>query len=107
MTEEGDKESRNYYDGYYWGNEPYSSRDLPGRKSDEQLVMEVKSKIDSLGFSSVEVEVKNGVAILTGSVQDYVQRKKVGAEVWKTHGIIEVLNNLQVEGADTAGPATQ
>jgi osmotically-inducible protein OsmY len=104
---EGNKESEKYYDGYYWSNEPYSSRALPGRKNDEELRKEVISKHANLGFSGIEVRVNNGAVILSGSVQNYVQRSKVGAGVWKIPCVVEVLNNLHVEGADTAGPALQ
>lgn len=29
--------SKDYYAGYYWGNDPYDSSEISGRKSDEEL----------------------------------------------------------------------
>lgn len=31
-NEYGKKKSEDYYTGYYWGNHPYESNELPGRK---------------------------------------------------------------------------
>jgi len=97
--------SKNYYSGYTWGNEPYSSAELPGRKSDEELRNDVIANLSALGLSQVNISVKNSVAILTGNVRTYEQRRKAGAEVWRTHGISEVLNELNVTEPETAGPS--
>ena len=29
--------ARDSYAGYYWGNDPYESYEMPGRKTDEEL----------------------------------------------------------------------
>ena len=103
---EGD-ESEKYYDGYYWGNEPYSSRDLPGRQKDEELARDAVARLENLGLSKIQVRVSNAVAILTGTVQNYEQKRTAGVAVWKTPGIVKVSNNLYVQNADTSGPAAQ
>jgi osmotically-inducible protein OsmY len=97
--------SENYYSGYYWGNEPYSSTQIPGRKSDEDLRNDIIANLSALGLSQVNVTVKNGIATLTGTVSHYQQRSKAGAEAWRTHGILEVLNELDVTDPETAGPS--
>jgi osmotically-inducible protein OsmY len=97
--------SKNYYSGYYWGNEPYSSTELPGRKSDEDLRNDVIANLSKLGFSEVTVSVRNSVATLTGTVRTYNQRRNAGAEAWRTHGISQVLNELHVTEPETAGPS--
>jgi osmotically-inducible protein OsmY len=101
----GEELGEDYYAGYYWGNDPYRSSELSGRRSDEELEKAVLARLESLGFSRLEVRVSNAVAILSGTVQDYVERRKAGAEVWKIRGIIKVFNNLKIKGTDTAGPA--
>jgi hypothetical protein len=95
-----------YYAGYYWGNDPYSSAQMPGRKSDEELKNDVLSNLAAPELSKIDVSVTNAVAILTGTVKDYEQKRKAGAEVWRTSGIARVLNNLQVSDPETAGPSS-
>jgi hypothetical protein len=36
--------AQDYYAGYYWGNEPYESYDLPGRKTDSELKSSVLAR---------------------------------------------------------------
>ncbi len=97
--------SENYYSGYYWGNEPYSSAQIPGRKSDEELRSDILANLSASDLSKINVSVKNGIATLTGTVRHYEQRRKAGAEAWRTHGILEVLNELDVTDPETAGPS--
>jgi osmotically-inducible protein OsmY len=105
ITEEARKEqAKDYYAGYYWGNDPYSSSEMPGRKSDDQLKSDILAKFSGTDLSQIQVSVKNAVVTLTGSVKDYDQKRKAGAEAWRTPGIMEVLNDLQVTDPDTAGP---
>jgi hypothetical protein len=112
MSKETDSEdeikkelSEDYYAGYYWGNQPYRSSEVPGRKSDEDLANDVLVRLRTLGFSKVQVRVANGAAILTGKVQDYLEKRNAGVEAWKIPGIVEVSNNLQIMSADTEGLA--
>src|SRR5579884_449237 len=105
ITEEARKEqARDYYAGYYWGNDPYSSAEMPGRKSDDELRNDILAKLSGSALSQIHVSVKNGVVTLTGSVKSYEQKRKAGAEAWRTSGIMEVLNDLQVTDPETAGP---
>lgn len=94
-----------YYAGYYWGNDPYSSAQMPGRKSDEELKNDVLANFAEPELSQVNVSVANAVVTLTGTVKDYEQRRKAGAEAWRTPSITRVLNNLQVSDPETAGPS--
>jgi hypothetical protein len=97
-----------YYAGYYWDrNDPYSSSQLPGRKSDEDLKNDILANLSGLGLSQINVSVKNAIATLTGTVRDYKQRREAGAEAWRTRGITEVLNNLNVSDPETAGPPSR
>lgn len=93
------KDQDHYYAGYYWGNEPYASSELPGRKSDVELQKDALSRLENLGFSQVDVRVTNGAAILTGTVRNNVEKRDAGVEVWKTPGIVKVSNSLQVRAA--------
>jgi hypothetical protein len=112
MSENERKGSReepadDYYAGYYWGNDPYSSAQMPGHKSDEELKNDVLSNLAETDLSQISVSVTNAVAILTGTVKDYEQKRKAGAEAWRTSGIARVLNNLQVSNPETAGPSSK
>jgi len=101
----GEEPADDYYAGYYWGNDPYSSAQMPGRKSDEELKNDVLSNLAETDLSQINVSVTNAVAILTGTVKDYEQRRKAGAEAWRTSGIARVMNNLRVSNPETAGPS--
>jgi osmotically-inducible protein OsmY len=99
---------QDYYAGYYWGNDPYESYDLPGRKSDSELkksILERLHKNCSLMMDSITISVENGTVVLTGQVKTYKERRLVGKEVWLTYGVVKVLNELQVSEPETAGPS--
>jgi osmotically-inducible protein OsmY len=96
-----------YYEGYYWGNEPYNSRDLSGRRTDEELkasILENLGKSTEFDSSAIKVSVINATATLSGTVRTYEERRLVGKEVWSTAGVIKVLNELEVHDPETAGP---
>ncbi|HYZ51048.1 MAG TPA: BON domain-containing protein [Nitrososphaeraceae archaeon] len=98
-----------YYAGYYWGNEPYESYDLPGRKADSELKSSISERLrlscESILLSSIVVSVEDGIVILTGRVKTYKERRLVAQEVWRTSGVVKVLNELQVTEPETAGPS--
>ena len=103
------EEAQDYYAGYYWGNDPYDSYDLPGRKSDSELKSSILERlrvnIDGLSLDSIAISVDNGIVVLTGRVKTYKRRRLVGQEVWRTCGVVKVLNELQVTEPETAGPS--
>ena len=99
---------QDYYAGYYWGNDPYESYDLPGRKSDNELkssILERLHKNCSLLMDSITISVDNGTVVLTGRVKTYKARRLLGQEAWRTCGVVKVLNELQVSEPETAGPS--
>lgn len=61
--EEPRKEAaKDYYAGYYFGNNPYtSSEDLPGRKSDEELKKDVITT--SVVPQGTSLDITNGNSI--------------------------------------------
>ena len=82
--------SEDYYSGYYWGNEPYDSSEISGRKSDEELKNKINenlrknSKIDS---SRIDVYVNNSAVTLKGLVKTYEERGLAGQEAWNISGV--------------------
>jgi hypothetical protein len=100
--------SRDYYAGYYWGAHPYESYELPGRKSDNELKNSIVERLrikNMMNSNSITISTDNGAVIISGSVRTYAERKSIGKVVWKTSGVVEVLNNLQVTKPETAGPS--
>ena len=91
--------AEDYYAGYYWGNEPYESYDLPGRKTDNELKSSVLERL------RLTCDYAISLVILTGHVKTYKERRLVGQEVWRTCGVVKVLNELQVTEPETAGPS--
>src|SRR6185437_9695235 len=91
------------------GNEPYESYDLPGRKADSELKTSILERLRSsrtdIALDSIAISVEDGIVILTGHVKTYKERRLVGQEVWRTCGVVKVLNELQVTLPETAGPS--
>ena len=57
-----EKPSEDYYSGYYWGNNPYDSYAIAGRKSDEELknsIIENIEKNNNIDTSKIDVSVNN------------------------------------------------
>jgi osmotically-inducible protein OsmY len=108
-AERRNKMSQDYYAGYYWGSNPFDSCELPGRNSDNDLkiaiVERLKARNSIISTDYVEISVNNGTVILAGRVKTYRERRLIGQEVWNTHGVIKVLNDLQVTEPETAGPS--
>jgi BON domain len=102
---------QDYYAGYYWGNNPFDSRELPGRKSDSELKIAIVNRLRDraenfqISSESITISVCNGIVILAGRVNTYRQRRLIGQEVWSINGVVKVLNDLQVTEPETAGPS--
>jgi osmotically-inducible protein OsmY len=100
--------AQDYYEGYYWGNEPYESYDLPGRKSDGELKRSILERLrvnNGHELDNITISVHNGIVVLTGPVKTYRERRLIGQEVWRTSGVVKVLNELEVTEPETAGPS--
>lgn len=98
----------NYYAGYYFSNTPYSSEDsLPGRKTDEELRSLIAARLKStshIDTTKVVINVVDRVVSITGSVQTYEHKRRIGEEIWKIEGVVKVLNELHVTEPPTAEP---
>ena len=95
------------YSGYYWGNEPYDSSHIAGRKGDDELKNKINENLrknNKLDPSCIEVYVNNSAVTLKGLVKTYQERGLAGQEAWNVSGVSEVLNDLQVTEPGTVGP---
>jgi BON domain len=101
--------AKDYYAGYYWGNNPYTSTDsLSGRKSDGELRNDIIERLkdnSKINSSEIQISVTDSVATLNGSVATYEERRLVAEEVWNVAGVVKVLNELRVTDPETAGPS--
>jgi osmotically-inducible protein OsmY len=98
--------AKHLYAGYYWGNDPYESYEMPGRKTDQELknsIIEHLRKDKKIDLDFITISVNNEIVILTGHVRTYEKRRLIGEEVWNTPGVARVLNELQVTDPETAG----
>jgi osmotically-inducible protein OsmY len=96
-----------YYSGYYWGTNPYSSSDLKGKIADVELrdkVIEKINTMDKIKIRDIEISVKEGIIILNGSVRTFKEKRIVAEEIWRITGVSKVLNLLKVSDPLTAGP---
>jgi osmotically-inducible protein OsmY len=99
--------SEDSYSGYYWGNEPYDSSEIAGRKSDNELKNKINENLrknNKLDSSRIDVYVNNSAVTLKGLVKTYKERSLAGQEAWNISGVSEVLNDLQVTEPETVGP---
>jgi osmotically-inducible protein OsmY len=95
------------YSGYYWGNEPYDSSHIAGRKGDDELKNKINENLrknNKIDPSHIEVYVNNAAVTLKGLVKTYEERGLAGQEAWNVSGVSEVLNDLQVTEPETVGP---
>ena len=95
------------YSGYYWGNEPYDSSHIAGRKGDDELKNKINENLrknNKIDPSRIEVYVNNSAVTLKGLVKTYEERGLAGQEAWNVSGVSEVLNDLQVTEPETVGP---
>ena len=95
------------YSGYYWGNEPYDSSRIDGRKGDDELKNKINENLrknNKIDPSRIEVYVNNSAVTLKGLVKTYQERGLAGQEAWNVSGVSEVLNDLQVTEPETVGP---
>ncbi|MGH9975190.1 MAG: BON domain-containing protein [Nitrososphaeraceae archaeon] len=95
---------------YTWaGSFPYNSKEeLPGRKTDEELRSLVAAKLKNMSQNDttrVVINVVDQIVSITGSVQTYELKRRIGEEIWKIEGVVRVLNELHVTEPSTAGPA--
>ena len=102
--------AQNYYAGYYWGNEPYDSYELPGRKNYSELKGDILKRLRAnnnnvLTLDSITISVHNGIIVLTGPVKTYREHRLIGQEVWRASGVVKVLNELEVTEPEIAGPS--
>jgi osmotically-inducible protein OsmY len=101
------EQAKDYYAGYYFGKESYTSSDnLPGRRTDGELEKDVLYRIRNdkgLDISNVKVRVVDSAVILTGQVRTYAIKEEVGKKAWETKGVIKVLNELEVTDSEIAG----
>lgn len=99
--------AKDYYAGYVFGSHPYTSSELPGRKSDEELkediIFNIRKNLGSEG-SNISVSVFDATVTLSGKVKTYDDRSLAGQTAWDTPGVVKVLNDLDVTEPDTAGP---
>jgi BON domain-containing protein len=96
-----------YYSGYYWGNNPYSSFGLDGKINDAELRDKVIDRIKTIPKSEIhkiEISVKNSIVTLNGDVLTFRERRIIAEEIWRIIGVFKVLNLLKVSDPMTVGP---
>jgi osmotically-inducible protein OsmY len=84
--------SDRYYYGWYGAPAPHAVTDgeMKGNVVD-RLRVNPHTKDHEL-----QVDVKNGVVVLTGEVSSSVAKRAAGDDCWDTTGVIDVSNQLSV-----------
>jgi len=84
-------ENRYYYEWY--GEEPSDER------SDMEIKQDLLDRIRSGRYAEqydIDVDVKKGVVILTGTAATTVAKRVAGDDAWDTRGVTDVSNQIQV-----------
>ena len=96
-----------YYSGYYWGTNPYSSSGLRGKITDVELRDKIIKRINTINkieIYDMKISVKYGIVTLNGTVRTFQEKRIVAREIWGIIGVLKVLNLLKVSDPMTAGP---
>jgi osmotically-inducible protein OsmY len=84
-------ENRYYYEWY--AEEPSDER------SDMEIKQDLLGQIRSGPYADqydIDVDVKKGVVILTGTASTSVAKRAAGDDAWDTRGVTDVSNQIQV-----------
>ena len=85
---------RSFYIGFHG---PYAGR---VRRSDEDIKRDVESALfyDTwVNSNEINVEVKDGVVTLTGTVHAPVEKRSAEDDAWEVAGVRDVQNNLRIQ----------
>ncbi len=85
-------ENRYYYEWY--GDESSDDR------SDGEIKQDLLDQIRTGPYEDqydIEVDVKKGVVILTGTATTSVAKRAAGDDAWDTRGVTDVSNQIQVK----------
>jgi osmotically-inducible protein OsmY len=84
-------ENRYYYEWY---------DEAPGDRSDSDIKQDLLDQIRTGPYAEqydIEVDVKKGVVILTGTAMTTVAKRVAGDDAWDTRGVTDVSNQIQVK----------
>jgi osmotically-inducible protein OsmY len=84
-------ENRYYYEWY---------DESPGDRSDGDIKQDLLDQIRTGPYADqydIDVDVKKGVVILTGTAMTTVAKRVAGDDAWDTRGVTDVSNQIQVK----------
>jgi osmotically-inducible protein OsmY len=97
---------KDYYSGYYFGNDPYRSGSLGERHDDESVKRKVEESLRNNSVTKsldIKITVVDGLVTLHGSVRT-LEQKMVAAKIASSvSGTVEVLDELRVLEPERAG----
>ena len=79
-------------------------------RSDEDIRREIELTLvwDTwVNSDQVKVDVKNGVATLTGTVDSMTAKRSAGDDAWDTVGVTDVVNNIKIKMPQAQAPQRQ
>ena len=83
-------ENRYYYEWY---------DESPGDRSDSDIKQDLLDQIRTGPYADqydIDVDVKKGVVILTGTARTTVAKRAAGDDAWDTRAVTDVSNQIQV-----------
>lgn len=87
-------ENRYYYEWY--------ADEQADERSDGEIKQHLLDQIRTGPYEDqydIEVDVKKGVVILTGTAKTTVAKRAAGDDAWDTRGVTDVSNQIQVKSA--------
>jgi osmotically-inducible protein OsmY len=91
-------ENRYYYEWY--------ADEHTHERSDSEIKQDLLDQIRTGPYEDhydIEVDVKKGVVILTGTAKTTVAKRAAGDDAWDTRGVTDVSNQIQVKSAISVG----
>jgi osmotically-inducible protein OsmY len=77
-----------------------------GWRSDEEVLQSVRQALVEdrwLDSSSIIVQVRDGVVLLRGEVNDYLEARYAWDDAWESAGVRGVVDRLEVRSTEQAG----
>jgi osmotically-inducible protein OsmY len=90
-------ENRYYYEWY--------ADEATHERSDSEIKQDLLDQIRTGPYQDsydIEVDVKKGVVILTGTAMTTVAKRAAGDDAWDTRGVTDVSNQIQVKSTVAA-----
>ena len=95
------------YDRYYYGwYDPPAAEPLPSDHEIKSTVVERLRENPHTRDDDIQVDVEQGVVVLTGEVSSARAKRAAGDDAWDCRGVSDVSNQLTITARSRAAPGS-